>query len=207
MSVTKTHRKTLKEQFTPRISARIGVMGAIAAVLYALVPGIPIIPPIYKLDFSTAPVLISGFAMGPLPALCVLLIKDFVGMFHSSTMYVGELADFVTAAAMTLTCCAVYKRHRTLRGALVGMLLGVAVMGLSGAAANYFIMIPFYVKVMNMPMEAIVSLIAKTIPAVDSLPKLILLATVPFNLLKGVALSLVTFALYKRLSPILKKGE
>ena len=143
--------------------------------------------------------------MGPLPALCVLLIKDLVGLIGSSSMGVGELADFVTAAAMTLTCCAVYKKHRTLKGALIGMLLGVAVMGLSGALANYFIMIPFYVKVMNMPMETIVGMIAKTIPAVNSLPRLILLATVPFNLLKGVALSLVTFALYKRLSPILKR--
>ena len=57
----------------------------------------------------------------------------------------------------------------------------------------------------HMPLETIVEMIGKVIPPVDTLPKLILLATVPFNLLKGVALSLITFALYKRLSPILKK--
>ena len=59
---------------------------------------------------------------------------------------------------------------------------------------------------MNMPAEAIVSMIGKVIPAVDSLPKLIAFATVPFNLLKGVVLSAITFLLYKRLSPLLK-GE
>ena len=190
--------------FSTKNIARIGIMGAISWVLYGIVPGIPIIPPIYKLDFSTVPVLLAGFAMGPVPALLVLLIKDALGMIGSSSMCVGELADFVVSAAMMLTCTAVYKRNRTKKGALIGLLLGVFVTALAGALANYFIMIPFYVEVMQMPLKAIVGMIAKVIPPVDSLPKLILLATTPFNLLKGLALAVVTFALYKRLSPILK---
>ena len=71
---------------------------------------------------------------------------------------------------------------------------------------NYFIMIPFYVNVMNMPLDVILSMIAKVIPGVDTLPKLILMATSPFNLLKGVVLAAVTFLLYKRLSPLLKSA-
>lgn len=193
-----------KDQLTKTV-ARVGVLAAISAVLYAFVPGIPIIPPIYKLDFSTVPVLICGFAMGPWPALCVLLIKDLVGLIVSSSMGVGELADFVTGGAMMLACVLAYRYSRTKKGALIGLATGTCAMVLLSAAANYFVMIPFYVNVMHMPLETIVEMIGKVIPPVDTLPKLILLATVPFNLLKGVALSLITFALYKRLSPILKK--
>ena len=40
---------------------------------------------------------------------------------------------------------------------------------------------------------------------VDSLWKMILLAVVPFNLLKGIVLSIVTILLYKRISPLLKQ--
>lgn len=194
-------RKTV----SAKLIARVGVLGAIAALLF-LIPGIPIVPPIYKLDFSTVPVLLGGFSLGYVPGLLILLIKDLVGLTNSSSMGVGELADFLASAAMMLTAVAIYRRHHSRRGALIGLIAGTAVMTVVAALVNYFILIPFYVAAMNMPAEAIVSMIGKVIPAVDSLPKLIAFATTPFNLLKGVVLSVVTFLLYKRLSPLLK-GE
>lgn len=194
-------RKTV----SAKLIARVGVLGAIAALLF-LIPGIPIVPPIYKLDFSTVPVLLGGFSLGPVPGLLILLIKDLVGLTNSSSMGVGELADFLASAAMMLTAVAIYRRHHSRRGALIGLIAGTAVMTAAAALINYYIVIPFYVAAMNMPAEAIVSMIGKVIPAVDSLPKLIAFATTPFNLLKGVVLSVITFLLYKRLSPLLK-GE
>lgn len=194
-------RKTV----SAKLIARVGVLGAIAALLF-LIPGIPIVPPIYKLDFSTVPVLLGGFSLGYVPGLLILLIKDLVGLTNSSSMGVGELADFLASAAMMLTAVAIYRRHHSRRGALIGLIAGTAVMTAAAALINYYIVIPFYVAAMNMPAEAIVSMIGKVIPAVDSLPKLIAFATTPFNLLKGVVLSVITFLLYKRLSPLLK-GE
>ena len=194
-------RKTV----SAKLIARVGVLGAIAALLF-LIPGIPIVPPIYKLDFSTVPVLLGGFSLGPVPGLLILLVKDLVGLTNSSSMGVGELADFLASAAMMLTAVAIYRRHHSRRGALIGLIAGTAVMTAAAALINYYIVIPFYVASMNMPAEAIVSMIGKVIPAVDSLPKLIAFATTPFNLLKGVVLSVITFLLYKRLSPLLK-GE
>ena len=194
-------RKTV----SAKLIARVGVLGAIAALLF-LIPGIPIVPPIYKLDFSTVPVLLGGFSLGPVPGLLILLVKDLVGLTNSSSMGVGELADVLASAAMMLTAVAIYRRHHSRRGALIGLIAGTAVMTAAAALINYYIVIPFYVAAMNMPAEAIVSMIGKVIPAVDSLPKLIAFATTPFNLLKGVVLSVITFLLYKRLSPLLK-GE
>ena len=194
-------RKTV----SAKLIARVGVLGAMAALLF-LIPGIPIVPPIYKLDFSTVPVLLGGFSLGYVPGLLILLVKDLVGLTNSSSMGVGELADFLASAAMMLTAVAIYRRHHSRRGALIGLIAGTAVMTAAAALINYYIVIPFYVAAMNMPAEAIVSMIGKVIPAVDSLPKLIAFATTPFNLLKGVVLSVITFLLYKRLSPLLK-GE
>ena len=192
-------RKTV----SPRLIARVGVLGAIAALLF-LIPGIPIVPPIYKLDFSTVPVLLGGFSLGSVPGLLILFIKDLVGLTNSSSMGVGELADFLASAAMMLTAVAIYRRCRSRRSALIALIAGTLAMTVVGALVNYFILIPFYVAVMNMPAEAIVAMIGKVIPAVDSLPKLIAFATTPFNLLKGIVLSIITFLLYKRLSPFLK---
>lgn len=182
--------------------ARVGVLGAIAAVLY-IWPEIPVIPPIYKLDLSTLPVLLAGFSMGPVHALVVLLIKDLTGLLHTSSVGIGELADFLVSGAFVVVASLFYAKRRSFKGALIGMALGIVTMTLAGALANYYIMFPFYMGAFNMTSEAIVGMIAKTIPAVDSMWKLILLATMPFNLLKGLVLSLVTLLIYKRLSPLL----
>ncbi len=199
-------KETLKEAASPsgKLSSisRVAVLGAISAVLYYF--EVPIIPPIYKLDLSAVPALVAGFAMGPVQALGVMLVKDLIGLLHTSSMGVGELADFLMSGSMAALASAIYLRRHTFKGAVLSLAAGTLAITAVGALANYFIMIPFYVQVMHMPMDTIVSLIARTVPAVDSLPKLILLAVVPFNLLKGVVLSLVTLALYKRISPLLK---
>ena len=181
---------------------RIAILGAVSALLYYI--EVPIIPPIYKLDLSAVPALIAGFAMGPGASLGVMAVKDLIGLTHTTSMGVGELADFLMSGSMTTVAAMIYRRRHTFKGAVLSLSAGTLIMSAVAALANYFIMIPFYVQVMNMPMEVIVSLIAKTVPAVDSLMDMILLAVVPFNLLKGVVLSIVTMLLYKRISPLLK---
>jgi len=165
---------------------------------------VPIIPPIYKLDLSAVPALIAGFAMGPGASLGVMAVKDLIGLTHTTSLGVGELADFLMSGSMTAVAALIYKNRHTFKGAVLSLGIGTLTMSAVAALANYFIMIPFYVKVMNMSLDTILMLIAKTVPAVDSLWKMILLAVVPFNLLKGVVLAAVTMLLYKRISPMLK---
>lgn len=186
---------------TKKIS-RIGVLSAAAAILY-LIPGIPIFPPVYKLDFSTLPALLGGFSMGPVAGIIIVLIKDVVGCITSDSNMVGELADFLVSSSLVVCASVWYRNNRTLKGALAGMGLGILLMTLVGALANYYILIPFYQSAMGIPVEAIIGMMAAIIPAIDSLWKLILLATIPFNLIKGIVLCGITGLLYKRLSPLL----
>ncbi|MEG2859677.1 MAG: ECF transporter S component [Clostridia bacterium] len=180
---------------------RVGVLGAIAAVLYFF-PEIPVIG-FYKLDFSTLPALLAGFALGPVAGLIVVLIKDVIGMTHSTSMMVGELADFLCSGAFVVVSALIYKKHRNFKGALISMGVGIVVMTIVGALANYFIMIPFYINQMNFPEEAVIGMMAAVIPAVDSVFKLVLMVTAPFNVLKGVVLCVLTLLMYKRLSHLL----
>ncbi len=186
---------------TKRI-ARIGVLSAAAAILF-LIPGIPIFPPIYKLDFSTLPALLGGFSLGPVAGVIIVFIKDLVGCINSDSNMVGELADFLVSSSLVLCASIWYRKSRTLKGALIGMGVGVLLMTVVGALANFYILIPFYRDAMGVPVETLIGMMAALIPAIDSLWKLILLATIPFNLIKGVALCGVTGLLYKRLSPFL----
>ena len=189
-----------RKTFTTANITRIAILAALSAILFLI--EIPVVA-FYKLDLSNLPALLGGFAMGPIPGLLILLIKDLTGMLHSSSMYVGELADFIMGAAIVLPSAIIYRRNRTRKGAMIGMLTGVVVAIVVAVLVNWQIMLPFYSTAFGMPMEAVVGMAQKAVPAVDTVWKLLLYITAPFNLLKGAVLSLLTFLLYKRLAPLL----
>ena len=189
-----------KSALSVQYMTRIAILGALASILFMI--EIPIIA-FYRLDLSTIPVLLGAFSMGPLPGMAILLIKDLTGMLHSSSGFVGELADFIMSAAYVLPAAMVYRFIKSRKGALLGMLAGTVLMIAVAVLVNWKIMIPFYMGAFNMPMEAIVGMAQKAMPFVDSEWELLLFVTAPFNLLKGVVLSAVTYIIYKPLSPML----
>ena len=191
-----TKQKT-RSNLSVQYMTRIAILGALSAVLFPL--EIPIVA-FYKLDFSTLPALLGAFSMGPLPGLAILLIKDLSRLAYSSSMYVGELADFIMSAAFILPASLIYRKHKTRKTALVGMAGGG---GVVSVLVNWKMMIPFYMTAFHMDMEAIIGMAQKALPFVDTEWKVLLYVTAPFNLLKGFVLSLLTFVLYKRLSPML----
>lgn len=195
----KTNAKT--SVFTTANITRIAVLSALSAILFLI--EIPVVA-FYKLDLSNLPALLGGFAMGPIPGVLILLIKDLTGMLHSSSMYVGELADFIMGAALVVPASVIYRLKKTRRVAVLGMLGSTLLMVIVAVLVNWKIMIPFYMGAYHMSMEAVVGMIQKAVPAVDSEWKLLMYATAPFNLLKGFVLSLMTFLIYKPLSPLLK---
>ena len=177
---------------------RIAILAAAASILFLL--EIPVVA-FYKLDLSNIPVLLGAFSMGTVPGLIILGLKSAIGLLHSSSAGVGELADFIMGAALLIPASVIYHRHKTRKNALIGMLIGTICTAVVGVLVNKFIMLPFYMGAFHMDMEGIIR--AAKVGAVDSEWKLLLLVTGPFNLLKGCVLSLVTGLIYKPLSPIL----
>nr|MBR4281297.1 ECF transporter S component [Clostridia bacterium] len=189
-----------KTKLSVQYMTRIAILGALSAILFMI--EIPVVA-FYKLDVSTLPALLGAFSMGPWAGLAILAIKDVFGLLHSGTMYVGELADFIMGAAYILPAALIYRGHKTRRNALIGVIVGTAAMIVVSVLVNWKIMIPFYMTAFGMPMEKIIGMAQATLPFVDTEWELLMYVTAPFNLLKGIVLSLLTFLLYKRLSPLL----
>ena len=187
---------------TARGITTTALLGAVASILMFLNFPLPIFPAFVKMDISDAPALIASFAMGPAAGVMVELIKNAVNLTHTSTGGVGELANFSIGAAFVVPAGLLYKRRKDIRRAVTALCAGTVTMTLAAALANYFVLIPLYSNFI--PMETIIGMYRAIIPAADTLPKIILLSVVPFNLLKGLVVSLVTFALYKKLSPVIK---
>lgn len=188
------------KRLTTRQLTTIAILAAISAVLFMV--EIPIVL-FYKLDFSNLPVLLGAFAMGPGPATLVLLIKSLLGLLHTSSQGVGELADFLMGFAMILPAGLIYQRHKTRKGALAGLIVGAIAATIAGVLSNLWLMIPFYGAVYGMPVEQIVARGQTLIPAIQDKWGFVLLITGPFNLVKWVLISAVTMLVYKPLSPLL----
>lgn len=184
--------------------ARIGVLTAISAVLM-LTLEIPIVA-FYKLDFSNLPVLLGAFSMGPGPAMIILVLKNLIHILFKgigSTMGIGNVADIIMSAAFMLPAALMYKKHKTRKTALTGMGIGTLCMIVAGVLVNWLLLIPVYMAAFHMDIDGIVGMATGTLPFVDTEWKLLLCVTAPFNLLKGVVISLITGLIYKPLSPIL----
>lgn len=184
--------------FSVDVMTRIAILAAAASILFLI--EIPIVA-FYKLDLSNIPVLLGAFSMGPVPGLVILAIKSAIGLLHSSSAGVGELADFVMGAALVVPAAMIYYRNKNRKNAIIGMAIGTLCMVVAGVMMNKWVMLPFYMGAFHMDMDGIIK--AAGVAGIDSEWKLLLLITGPFNLLKGIVLSVVTALIYKPLSPIL----
>ena len=179
---------------------RCGLLAAMAVILYYI--EIPVVA-FYKLDLSTMPAILAGFAMGPVQGAAVVIVKNLVHMLGTSTACVGEMADILMSCAFVIPASLLYRRNKTRKGALRAMLAGGAAMTVAGVLVNYFILIPAYQVLMNLPLEVIIGMGQKVLSFVDSTLKLVIFITAPFNLLKAAVLRGTTYLLYKRVSPLL----
>ena len=194
---------------TPRENVRkVAVTGVLSGMAFLLMMAeFPLwcAPGFYRLDFSGLPALMAGFALGPLSGAAVELIKVLLYFFlhGSSTAGVGDFANFIIGCCMVMPAACFYRHRKTRRSAMEGLLAGTLLMTAAGSLTNAYVLLPLYSRAMNLPMEAFIEMGSKVNSAVTDLRTLILFAVVPFNLLKGTLVSVLTALLYKKVSPVL----
>ena len=185
------------------------IFAALAGVLMFLEIPLFFAPSFYKIDLSEIPVLICTFYLGPVAGVAAELVKIVVKLVlkGTSTAFVGDYANFMVGCSFVLPASILYHAKPGKKTALMGMVLGTLVMTVVGSAFNAFYLLPKFAALYGMPMEAIIGMGTKINPSITSVGTLVLFAVVPFNLLKGVVDSVLTFLLYKRISPLLHKGD
>ena len=131
----------------------------IYGVLMSLEFSVPMMPPFYKVDFSDVPSVIAVFLMGPVSGICVEVIKLLIKLITvgTNTMYVGELANLIAAFLFVWPLWFLYQKLGANRKAAVEALL---------------------------PLDEVIRMVASVNPAIKDLNGFIILATIPFNVLK-----------------------
>lgn len=171
-----------------RFMAVCAMLSAMAVILQLMAAVIPKVGGFLDIEFSDLPAIIGTLALGPLCGVLIELIKNVVHCAFTTTGFVGELANFVVNGTFVLVLGLIYKAHKTKKTAIVGFAAATIVYTLAAMAANYFLMFPLYMP--DAPKNVIWAMIISTVT--------------PFNIVKGIVLSVITLLIYKKLSPIIK---
>lgn len=185
---------------------KVAILAAIAFILMLFEFPLPIAPSFYKLGFDEVPVMICGFALGPVAAIVCEALKILLNLLFNGTdtAGVGELMNFLIGLSYVLPAAIYYKIHHDKKGAYIALTIGTISLTVIGALLNYLIALPMYSYFYGLPLEAIIDMGHLIFPAVTNSFTFCLFCVAPFNLIKGVACSLITALVYKRISFLLK---
>ena len=163
------------------------MLAAVAGVLMSLEFSVPMMPPFYKVDFSDVPSVIAVFLMGSVSGICVEVIKLLIKLITvgTNTMYVGELANLIAAFLFVWPLWFLYQKLGANRKAAVeALLISIVIRTACACFINANITLPLYAKAMSLPLDEVIRMVASVNPAIKDLHGFIILATIPFNVLK-----------------------
>ncbi|WP_332830826.1 ECF transporter S component [Clostridium perfringens] len=172
---------------------KLSLLSAIAVILmYIDFPVIPIFPWL-KIDLSDVPALMGAFAFGPLAGVIIELMKNLLILIvkGTGTGFVGEFANFLVGVALVWPAALVYKKNKTKKTAILGMVLGVLCIEVVGILANVYLLLPAYGMAMSKA----------------ELMQYVTVGLIPFNGIKSILVCGITYVLYKKVSVSIFKVE
>ncbi|MFR9069022.1 ECF transporter S component [Paraclostridium tenue] len=200
-------QQTIKKQrlMSTNTMTKVAILSAISYILMFISLPIPgIFPDFLKIDISDVPAIFGGMSLGPVAGFIIVFIKNlFQAMTASTTAWIGEIANLLIGGSYVVIVSLIYRHKKDIKGLLIGFILGTIAMIIVGCLTNYYMLLPFYAKVM--PMEAIISMGSIINPRITDLVSFVIWMIAPFNLVKAVLISLITLPLYKKMEVILKK--
>lgn len=188
--------------FNARMITMTAMLSAISFVLAFMEFPVPLSPPFAKMDLSDFPALIGAFVFGPTAGLLIEFVKNLLQLFSTSTGGVGELANFIIGSSFVFTAGLIYKSHKTRKVAYISCMIASVVMGIVAALMNYFVLLPLFESFM--PLDQLIASFSTFIPFIRTKFDVVLFNAFPFNVLKGIGISLLTILVYKKISPALK---
>lgn len=183
------------------------VMGALAFVLMFFSFSVPVLSPFAEFDASALPELIGGFILGPAGAVEIIGVKLILKLIFQGTesMLTGELQNFLLSVAYVLPSVLYYRRHKTKKAAIIGLVIGSVTSIVVSIFTNIFLIFPFYIKLYGMDWAGILDMFSAVNPWIKNIPTMIAFSIVPFNLISRTVISIITVLLYKKISVPLKK--
>lgn len=143
-------KRVRKSRAWTKLIARVGIFGAISAILYIIpVPpfNFPIFPGVFSflnIHLDEVPAFIAGFSYGPLAGALVLVVRTLIKLPLSSTGMIGELADIIYSLAFVIPAVLIYRRHKSFKTAIIALVIANFIQIIVATASNYFFVFDLY---------------------------------------------------------------
>ncbi|MCL2036633.1 MAG: ECF transporter S component [Oscillospiraceae bacterium] len=180
----------------------IATMGMLCAIAYVLmyvtrpIPNIVAFPPL-GYDPKDIIILLGGFLYGPLHALLISVVVSLLEMVTvSTTGIIGCAMNIVSTGAFVCTASFIYRKRKTLGGAVIGLTVGVIMVTIVMTLWNY-ILTPFFISNENFPVAA----------AREAVVKMLLPIFIPFNLFKSGINAVLAMMMFKPVTLALCKAN
>ena len=168
---------------------KMAMLVAVSIALVAIIH-LPIIPAVPFLEYDPAdiPILIGAFAFGPGAGVLLTVVTSLIQGFTVSAGSgpYGIIIHIIATSTLTLVAGGIYSRNKSKKSALIGIICGTIAMAVVMFFAN-LVITPLFT---GWPRAAVMEL----------MPFIIL-----FNILKAGINGIVTFVVYKRISPFLHR--
>lgn len=173
-----------------RTLSSLGMLTAVAYVVMYLSKMLPQVSGFLQMDLKDTVICIGGFIFGPVASAVISLVVALVEMFSvSDTGPIGMVMNVLATCSFCCTAAFVYKKMHTKKGAVLGLLLGVAALTVVMLLWNYLIT-PLYMGVER-----------------DVVKDMLVPIILPFNLVKGGLNMALILVLYKPVVTALRQAR
>lgn len=170
---------------------RVGILTAIATVMYFFLPEIPLAFANLKFDVSDIPAMIAALTTGPAAGMTVIILKNILHAIKSSSFGIGELINIVIGASMIFPLLGFYGLFKKLRkksdvndhpSYLFASVITVVITVAVGIVLN-MLLTPVYLNMLGM--EFTWPIVLERVAA-----------SIPLNILKGAANTVLVYPIY-----------
>lgn len=196
----------MKQSFGVKELVFIAILGSISTLLMYLKFPLPFMPPFMNFDFAAIPEIVGAFILGPIAGVFIILVKILlmIILMGTSTMFAGELQNFILSCAFVLPAAIIYRRNKTKQAAINGLIVGVIVLTITSIITNIFFIIPFYATLFGISVDDVIKMASAVNPLINDKLTLALFGIVPFNIFKGGISAIITVLIYKKISILFK---
>ena len=170
----------------------ISILGALSFILMLIQFPLPFLPPFLTVDLSDIPAFIGFMLLGGTAGSLVIILKIVLFGLLMASEPVGPLANMLAAFALLLPIYFVYMKYQSRKSLLIGFAAGTLSLTLMMAVLNYFVLLPMY------------GLIIDHTDLIANIRAVVTAGIIPFNIVKGIIVSLVAYLIYIKLLPKLK---
>lgn len=167
----------------------VALFGVVAFLIENISFPIPTLPVFLKVDFSELPALVGAILFGPIAGIAVEFIKNAFHLMFTGGEIIGVSANFLAGSIFVTVTSVIYRKFQGWKGFIYGFTAATLMMATFMAIANFFVFLPLYFSV--------TSTVTKTAYIIKFIT--------PFNLIKGMLISIAFVPFYLKLSPYLKR--